>query len=246
MKFWLDRRTVDSRTEIPGLAAVAAELGWQGPLVDPDLTPVIGYDLYQPPAYPEPDPAIMAGNLLLQLHCTLSRHRRIAYQAGQISEKSANVTQPSLSQLQPPRLVNCYRGATAGWETVLGNCHYWLTRDTASGGASAPPESVGVGSGFCVLRLTSPYPTPLQVVPRGNSTSRDSSGHPRLDALYSTTGLPLPVSGQLADLIADRKDWAFAAERYTFLCMTLNPIRSGAEARKIASSTARAADLLGH
>jgi hypothetical protein len=104
-----------------------------------------------------------------------------------------------------------------------------------------------VGSGFCVLRLTSPYPTPLQVVPRGNtSLQRNLSGHPRLDALYPATGLPLPVSGQLADLIAGRKDRAFAADRYTFLCMTLNPIRSGAEARKLASSTARAADLLGH
>lgn len=248
MKFLLARRAANPHAQIPGLAAVAAELGWQGPLVDPDLTPVIDYELYQPPAYPEPDPAVMAGNLLLQLHSTLSRDHRIRYRAGQILINTQNMSQPSLSRLLLPRLVNCYRGVTAGWETVLGNCHYWLTENAAIGGASAPPGSVGVSSGFCVLRLTSPYPLQFQVGPHAYNMSkyRIPSGHPRLDAPYLTTGLPLPVPGQLADLIACRKGWAFATERHTLLCMTLNPILSGAEARELASSTARAADLLYH
>lgn len=245
MKFWRTRRAADSDAEIPGLAAVAAELGWVGPLVDPDLIPVIGYDLYQAPAYPEPDPAVMAGSLLLQLHTALSRDRRILLRAIQVLNRSADEDQPSISRLQPPRLVHCYRGATAGWEIVLGNCYYWLTGN-AIGGASAPPDSVGVGSGFCVLRLTSPYPTPLQVVPRGHSVVRHSSpsGHPQLDALYLARGLPFPVPGPLADLIVSRRDWAFAAERHTLICVTLNQILSGVKARELAYGTARAAEFL--
>ena len=42
MKFWLAGRGPDAQAPIRGMASAVAGLGWQGPLTDPDLTPVIG------------------------------------------------------------------------------------------------------------------------------------------------------------------------------------------------------------
>lgn len=246
MKFWLARRGPDARAPIHRMASVAAELGWQGPLTNPDLTPVIGYDPFQGPAYPEPDPATTVGSLMLQLHAIPRRHgqvRRVSYLAAQTVFSSADRIYPSLSRLPRPLLAQCFRGQTARWQTTVGNCQYWLTTTGASAVDRPLPGSLPVGSGFCVVHLKSPYPTTLQVVPSVSPTAHRYR-HPRLDAQFLATGLPLPVSGQLADLIASRQDWAFAAHRHTLVCVTLDPIRSGAQAERLASSTTRAADFL--
>lgn len=248
MKFRQFLGGADPGTPVPGLAAVAAELAWRGPLTNPDLIPEVDYDLFQPAAYPEPDPAIILGSLMLQLHAAFPRKGRRGYLVWQAVD-STHPVQPSLSRLQPPMLVQCYRSATADRQLTIGTCRYWLARHDYGGIPRGSPAaaSVEVSSGFCAVRLSSPCPAPVEVFPCRSGMSPDAirTGDPRLDAHYGVSGLPLPVPGQLADLIMSRTDWAFGGERHTLACVTLHPLRSGADARDLALSSARVADLLG-
>ena len=187
MRNWLSGGSTDPSVPVPGLAAVAAGLGWQGPSSNPDLTPVVDYDLFQPAAFPEPYPATMIGDLMLRLHAAFPRSKRISHLLWRACGTYTDPTQPSLSRLPAPMLAHCYQDLTSGM--TVGTGFYWLARQSPGGMPlnSRAPGSAALSSGFCVVQLAAAYPVPLQVVPLGlAAASNASTGDPRLDSPVAT------------------------------------------------------------
>ena len=231
---------------IQGMAQIAFRLGWEGPLADPDLAPVIKRELYDPPGVAEPDPVPVIGYLMLALHSRLDVNRWTGSPAGflpmQILWSSDYAGRPDLIRLPPPRLTSCYRGEKDGFGMAIGTCRYWLAGHTAYG--IPMPGSTGIGSGFCVVRLLVPYLVPLELVAPRKSGGRGRAGHRRAAPALSRTGAPAALV-RFVELFETRKDWAFWAFRSSLVCVTHKPFRSGEDALALACASTRGARLLG-
>jgi hypothetical protein len=57
---------------------------------------------------------------------------------------------------------------------------------------------------------------------------------------------PDPLGPESAAFIAQRNDWAFTLDRGLLVCATLEPLRSGDDARRLVTDAAQAVGLLGH
>jgi hypothetical protein len=221
---------------IPGLDAAAKAGRWEGPLPDPSL---------------DADDTIgCIGRLNLGLHGAHDPDRRRRSQARQ---QFLGNTSPTYCPLPPPRLVHCYGGQAGGRSFVVGNAHYtsaYLQPPAGYGGPMPPGDELAAA--FCALRLDGPWHW-VQIIPaiRGwLSGKNDSSGHPALDARYTTyctdrTHARQIVGPALAAFVASRDGWAFSLYGSVLACVTIDPLATGQDAEQLVDATARAAAMLG-
>jgi hypothetical protein len=133
------------------------------------------------------------------------------------------------------RLVNCYRGHLNGVEYLVGNCC----------------DRGYIDSAFCALALGGSDVGEFLVVPRESQRQRGTpTGYPELDGSFlvrtgTEVGRPDFFGPRFAAFIVTRTDWAFGTHRGMLVCVTLEPLRTGEDARRLIDDTARAASMLG-
>ena len=133
------------------------------------------------------------------------------------------------------RLVNCCRGTLDGAEYLVGNCC----------------DRGYIDSAFCAVALGDGKVGEFLVVPRERGRQRGTpTGYPELDARFlvrTETAVAGPESfgPRFAAFIVTRTDWAFGTHRGMLVCVTLEPLRTGEDARRLIDDTARAASMLG-
>jgi hypothetical protein len=196
------QRTVEERP-IPGLAAVASQLGWQGPLSDPTLIPGLPFGGTLPPGLPfaglrqgdqvkvDADPVSLAGyagNLARNLHWVRDPDRHVRNLTAMVAPDTSIFFGPAECPGQPPRLLHCYRVNVDGTEFVVGNCYLSLGIGTASGYHGPIPDARYLASAFCAASLRDAIAGFIQVVPRprtlGSGPPGTKSGFPELDQHY--------------------------------------------------------------
>jgi hypothetical protein len=154
-------------------------------------------------------------------------------------------------------------------EFVVGNCHVTIESNFDAGTVvrGPLPDEGYIGSAFCAASLPTAMMGRVQIVPRGgtNSPGGHTRGFPEFDERFLTFGsfdsalgtrlekamrarfpeAPDPLGPELAAFIARRGDWAFTLDGGVFVCVTLDPLRSGQEARRLVEDTAHAVSLIG-
>jgi hypothetical protein len=280
-----EQRALDERP-ISGLATVASQQGWQGPITEPTLTPGLPFGgslptesllagqipVDQVTFRAEPvSLAGYAGNLARHVHWVRDPDRHIRNLSSMIAPENMTSLGPTHCEGRPPRLLHCYRATVDDTELIVGNCYLVGSIGTASGYHGPIPDAVHFASAFCAASLPSAILGSVQVVPGRRSFAigpiGTKSGFPELDEHYvviSTlvpkksrskfiralqAGLPDqpdPLGPELAAFIAQRDDWAFTLDGGLLVCATLEPLRSGDDARRLVTETARAIERVGH
>jgi hypothetical protein len=211
-----------------------------------------------------------AGNLARHVHWVRDPDRHIRNLSSMISPDAGAVLGPTYGEGRPPRLLHCYRATVDGTELIVGNCYLVGSIGTATGYHGPIPEAVHFASAFCAASLPVAILGSVQVVP-GTRTFKigpigAKSGYPELDEHYVVIGArvpkksrskfirtmqvglpdqPDPLGPELAAFIAQRDDWAFTLDGGLLVCATLEPLRSGDDARRLVADVERAVGLIG-
>jgi hypothetical protein len=268
---WARQQAIEN-VPLAGIHEVALAEGWQGPVTDPRL-PRPPPEL--PASFPaqarqhaiqymgrtQDSPVDSVRSLLFRVHAAVDPDRK---QWGP-ADRGLDGGGVSFSA-DHPRLVNCYRAQVRGAQYLVGNCWCTLREVEDESGFGY------VGSAFCAAALDRMAFPGFQVVPRGSTrrSSGTAAGHPGFDASYQVrTGAQLGavsravmsrapllaplaqrppdilLGPELAAYIATRADWGFSIDLGMLVCVTLEPLQTGEQARRLISDTARAVSLLG-